>query len=61
MKFKWNEIEQDAFEQIKRIVARDTLLTYPDYHEVFKIHINARKFQLEAVIIQNGITVAFYG
>ena len=28
-KFKWMEVEQYCFEKIKRIVARDNLLTYP--------------------------------
>ena len=26
---KWTQVEQDAFDKIKRIVARGTLLTYP--------------------------------
>ena len=29
-KFKWSQVKQDAFNKIKRIVTRDTLLTYPD-------------------------------
>ena len=29
--FKWNNIEQDAFGEIKRIVACDTLLMYPGF------------------------------
>ena len=37
-KFKWTKIKQDALDKIKRIVARDTLLTYPDSNETFKIH-----------------------
>ena len=41
MKFKWTKIEQDAFEEIKLILARGTLLAYPDFNEEFKIHTNA--------------------
>ena len=41
---KWTKIEQDAFDKIKRIVACDTLLNYPDYNETFKIHTNATAF-----------------
>ena len=44
-------MEQDAFDEIKRIVARDTLLTYPDFNEAFKIHTDASAFQLGAVMI----------
>ena len=47
--FKWTELEQDAFDEIKRIAARDTLLIYPDFNETFKIHIDARTLQLGAV------------
>ena len=28
-KFNWTQVEQDAFDKIKLIMARDTLLTYP--------------------------------
>ena len=28
-KIKWTKFEQDTFEKIKRIMARDTLLNYP--------------------------------
>ena len=49
--FKWTKIEQDAFNEIKRIVDRDTLLTYPDFNEYFKIHTDNRKFQSGAVYL----------
>ena len=49
-KFKWTQIKQDAFEKIKHIVARNTLLTYPDSNEIFKIRTNDSTFQLGAVI-----------
>ena len=28
VKFKWKKIEQDTFDEIKRVVAHDTLLTH---------------------------------
>ena len=33
--FKWTKVKQDAFNKIKRIMACDTLLTYPDFNEIF--------------------------
>ena len=48
------EVKQDAFDKIKRIVAPDTLSTYPDLNETFKIHTDASTFQLGAVINQKG-------
>ena len=49
--FKWTQVAQDAFDRIKQIVARDTLLTYPYFNEIFKIHTDASAFELGAVII----------
>ena len=58
--FKCTQVEQDAFEKIKRIVARNTLLTYPDFNENFKIHTDASAFQLGGVIIQEDKPTALY-
>ena len=43
-KFKWKNVEQDTFEKIKWIVARNTLLTYPDFNKTFKMHTDASVF-----------------
>ena len=55
-----SQVEQDDFEKIKLIMARDTLLTYPNFHETFIIHTNASAFQLGAVISQKGKSTTFY-
>ena len=57
-KFKWTSVEKYAFEKIKRIVARDTLLTYPIFYETFKMHTNANAFQLGAAVLQKGKHIA---
>ena len=49
---KCTYVEQDAFDKIKWIVACNTLLTYPDFSETFKIHTNNSEFQLGEVKIQ---------
>ena len=41
MKFKWMQVEQDDFDKIKQIFARDNLLTYPYFNEIVKTHTNA--------------------
>ena len=58
-KYKWMKVEHYGFDEIKRIVDRDTLLTYPDFNETFKIRTNASAFQLGAVISQKVKTIAF--
>ena len=52
--FKWTKTYQYAFVEIKRIAARDTLLTYTNVNEEFKMHTNARNFQLGAFIRHKG-------
>ena len=59
-KFKWAQVEQDAFDKVMRIVARDTLLTYPYLNEAFKIHADASAFQLGAFISHKYKHIAFY-
>ena len=59
-KFKLTEYKQDDFGEIKRIVARDTLLTYPDFNETFNIHTDASVFQLVAVIRQKVKPIYFH-
>ena len=61
VKFKYTKIEKDAFGEIKRIVAHDNLLTYPDFNEEFKIHTDDGNFQLVAVISQKFKLIALYG
>ena len=59
--FKWIEIEQDAFDKIKWIVACGTLSNYTDFDETFKIHTNDSAFRLGSFIRQKGKPISFYG
>ena len=61
VKFRWNKIEQYAFNEIKGIVAYDILLTYQDFNEEFNLCTYAKKLKIVAVINQKGKTVTFYG
>ena len=58
--FKRAQVKQDDFDEIKRILARNTLLTYMDYNETFKTHTDASAFQLGEFISQKGKPIAFY-
>ena len=48
------------FDEIKQIVARDTLLIYPDFNKRYDIHMGDSEYQLGAVIVQDGKPIAFY-
>ena len=57
---KWTQVEQYAFDEIKGIVVRDTLLTRPGFKETFKTHTNASVFRLRSVISHKVKPIAFY-
>ena len=59
-KFKFTQVKKYAFDKIKRIMARNTLLTYKYFNETFKFHTDASKLQLGAVISQKGKPIALY-
>ena len=58
--WNWTQVEKYAFDEIKRIVARDNLSTYPDFNETFKIYTNASAFQLGVVISQKFKPITLY-
>ena len=59
-KWKWGPQQQTAFDTAKRIIARETMLAYPDFSKPFQIHTDASHYQLGAVISQDNKPIAFY-
>ena len=60
VKFKWTDVEQEVFYEIKRTVACNTLLAYPDDNKHFNIHTDAINHKLGAGVIQEVKPIAFY-
>ena len=58
--YKWTEVEQKAFKDIKAIISKDVLLAYPNFLIPFDVHTNASDTQLGAVISQKGQLIAFF-
>ena len=54
------EVHNQAFEAIKKVLAREVMLAYPDYSEPFEIFTDASARQLGAVITQKGRPLAFF-
>ena len=52
VKFKWNEMEQKWFDDVKSAFSHNTLLAYTDFKKLFDIHRDASNYQLGAVISQ---------
>ena len=60
VKWEWTDIHQKAFDNMKKAIARETILAYPDFSKPFDIHTDASKVQLGAVISQDTKPIAFY-
>jgi hypothetical protein len=60
VKWKWTEVEQHAFEEVKQMVIREALLSYPDFSREFHVYADASDYQLGGVIMQDGKPIAYY-
>lgn len=59
-KFHWGPEQQQAFDEIKQTMSKETLLSFPDFSKPFHIYTDASNYQLGAVITQDGKPLAFY-
>ena len=46
VRFKWTDLEQKVFDEIKYAVSQETLLEYPDFNRHFDIHTDVSNYQL---------------
>ncbi len=60
VKFTWGIEQQEAFKSIKRKLAQQILLHYPDPSKPFEVYTDASKLQLGLVITQGGAPIAFF-
>jgi len=60
VKWNWTKEHQLAFDEMKQVMTRETLLAYPNFSEPFDIHTDASLLQLGACISQNRKPIAFY-
>ena len=56
----WDKSHQEAFDNIKEIMACNVMLAYPDYLLPFDIYTDTSQQQLGAVIVQNNRPIAFF-
>ena len=59
-KFEWTSDMNKSFIDIKRIIAQNVLLAYPNFSLPFDIYTDASDYQLGSVITHNSHPLAFY-
>jgi hypothetical protein len=59
VKFNWTDEHQKAFENIKKIICREVMLTFPDFSTPFRIYTDASDKQLGAAITQDEKPIGF--
>jgi hypothetical protein len=56
----WDPIHQQAFDDVKAAIAKETVLAYPDFSKPFEIYTGASSMQLGTVITQDNRPIAFF-
>jgi hypothetical protein len=58
--WQWDPIHQQAFDNVKAAIAKETVLAYPDFLKPFEIYTNASLTQLGAMITQDNRPIVFF-
>jgi hypothetical protein len=56
----WDSIHQTAFDNVKKTIAKEVVLAYPDFPRPFDIYTNASTKQLGEVITQDNRPIVFF-
>ena len=59
-KFLWTTKATKAFNQIKEKLTTTPILALPDFSQPFKLHCDATKIGIGAILSQNGKPVAYF-
>jgi hypothetical protein len=58
--WRWDPICQQAFDNLKAAIPKETVLAYPDFLKPFEMYTDASATQLGAVIAQDNRPIAFF-
>jgi RNase H-like domain found in reverse transcriptase len=47
-------------DEVKRVISKETLLSFPDFDKPFHVYTDASKYQLGSIIMQDDKPLAFY-
>jgi len=57
--YEWDKTFNEAFETLKGILVKTSMLKLPDFDKDFEIHFNASSFAIKGVLVQDGRLVTF--
>jgi hypothetical protein len=52
--WRWDPIHQQAFDNLKAAIAKETVLAYPDFSKPFEIYTDASSMQLGALYLSHS-------
>ncbi len=58
--WRWESINQQAFDNMKATIAKEVVLAYPDFTKPFEIYTDASTMQLGSMITQGNRPIAFF-
>ncbi len=58
--WRWDPAHQQAFDNVKAAIAKETVLAYPDFLKPFEIYTDVSSTQLGAVITQYNRPISFF-
>jgi RNase H-like domain found in reverse transcriptase len=58
--FNWTSVHKEAYKEVKWVISKETLLSFPDFNKPFHVYTNASNYQLGNVIMQDDKPLAFY-
>ena len=59
-KFVWTDLQEHAFQSIKRLVSEDVMLRFPNHKEPFQIFTGASNYQIGVTIKQNKLPISYF-
>ncbi len=58
--WQWDSIHQEAFDIVKKTIAKEVVLVYPDFTKPFDIYTDAFTKQLGAVLTQDNRPIVLF-
>jgi RNase H-like domain found in reverse transcriptase len=58
--FNWTSVHKEAYEEVKWVISKETLLSFPNFNKPFHMYTDASNYQLGSVIMQDDKPLAFY-